>query len=208
MKLLSDRMGTNPRRVILYLREKGLQIERVDVDTAAGEHKQPAFLARNPAGQIPVLQLDDGSYLSESAAIVEYLEELHPEPAMIGTTPASRARVRALERIGTDLICRTGILLFHSHPHFASRCVQQPAVAEAVRPLVSSLLVTLERHIGMRSFLAGEQPTIADCTVFSLFQTCRHRLKLDFGAEYPQLNAWYGRFVQRPSAAYEPAPAA
>jgi glutathione S-transferase len=195
-------MGTNPRRVIIYMTEKGIEIERVDVNTAASEHKQAAFLARNPAGKIPVLELDDGSYLSESAAIVEYLEELHPNPPMIGVTPAARGRVRALERIGTDLIARTGIMLYHSHPHFAGRVVQQPMVAEAVRPLVHELLATLEQHIGTRPFLAGEQPTIADCSVFALFQTCRHRLKLDFGAEYPRLDAWYARFVQRPSAVY------
>jgi glutathione S-transferase len=202
MKLLCDRMGTNPRRVLIYLKEKGLNLDLVYVDTASGEHKQAAFLARNPAGKIPVLELDDGSCLSESAAIVEYLEELYPNPPMIGVTPAERGRVRALERIGTDLIARTAIMLYHGHPHFAGRVTQQPLVADALRPMVNELLATLEQHIGSTTFLAGEQPTIADCSVFALFQTCRHRLKLNFGAEYPRLDAWYARFVQRPSAVY------
>jgi glutathione S-transferase len=202
MKLLCDRMGTNPRRVIIYLKEKGLRIEQVLIDTAAGEHKQAAFLARNPAGKIPVLELDDGSYLSESAAIVEYLEELHPQPPMIGVTSAQRGRVRALERIGTDLIARTAIMVYHGHPHFAGRVAQQPVVAEALRPMVDELLATLEHHIDTQPFLAGAQPTIADCSVFALFQTCRHRLKLPFGGEYPRLDAWYARFLQRPSASY------
>ena len=202
MRLFSNRMGTNPRRVIIYLKEKGLNIELVNVDTAAGEHKQAAFLGRNPAGKIPVLELDDGSYLSESAAIVEYLEELFPAPPMIGATPAERGRARALERIATDLIARTAIMVYHGHPHFAGRVTQQPVVAEAIRPMVNELLATLEQHLGTRTFLAGEQPTIADCSVFALFQTCRHRLQLAFGSEYPRLDAWYARFVQRPSAEY------
>src|SRR5262249_12632091 len=96
--------GVNPRRVTIYLAEKGIDVERVAVNAAAGEHKQPAFLAKNPAGRLPVLELDDGRTITESAAIVEYLEELHPNTPMIGTDPATRAQVRALERIGNDLI--------------------------------------------------------------------------------------------------------
>lgn len=85
------------------------RLERVDLDMAAGAHRQPAFLKLNPAGKVPVLELDDGCVLIESAAIIEYLEELHPDPPMIGTDdPVERARVRADERIVADLIawCR------------------------------------------------------------------------------------------------------
>ena len=202
MKLHGHRMATNPRRIGIYLAEKGLKIEQVEVDTAAGAHKRPEFLAMNPAGQIPVLELDDGTYLPESAAIVEYLEELYPDPPMIGVTPGTRAKARALERIGNDLIVRAGLMLMHSHVHFAGRVEQKPAVADAVRPLVNELLATLEQHIGDKPFLTGERPSIADCTLFALFQTCRIRLNLPFGAEYSRLDAWYTRFAKRPSAAY------
>ncbi len=85
MKLHSNKMGTNPRRVGVYLAEKGLQIELIEVDTTAREHKRPEFLAY-PRYVIPVLELDDGGALPESAVIVEYLEELNPEPPMIGVT--------------------------------------------------------------------------------------------------------------------------
>jgi glutathione S-transferase len=202
LKLYQTRYGPNPRRVIIYLAEKGIDLPRVEVDTAAKEQKSPAFLAMNPAGRVPVLELDDGRTLSESAAIVEYLEELYPDPPMIGVDPFERAKVRALERIGNDLIVRTQLWLMHSQPHFASRVVQQPAVAEAARPWAEALLAVLEQHIGESPFLAGDKVTIADCTVFPLFQLCRVRMNLPYGADYPRLDAWYARFSERPSAAY------
>jgi glutathione S-transferase len=202
MKLHQSRQGTNPRRVIIYLAEKGIDVQRIEIDTVAREQKRPAFLAMNPAGKIPVLELEDGRALSESAAIVEYLEELHPEPPMIGTDPVRRAKVRALERISADLIARSQIWLMHSCSHFAMRVDQKPEVAAAMEPLVDELLNELEAHIGDAPFLAGKHVTIADCTLFALFQTCRVRLGVPIGANQPGLDAWYARFAERPSAAY------
>jgi glutathione S-transferase len=200
MKLYQGRQRTNPRRVTIYLAEKGIELERVEVTQS--EIKSERFLAMNPAGRVPVLELEDGTYLSESAAIVEYLEELHPDPPMIGTNPATRGRVRALERIGNDLIVRTGLWLARSLTPPVPLAVTQAALAESLRPSVDELLLVLEKHIGARPFLAGEAPTIADCTLFPLFQTCRTRFGLPFGSEYPRLDAWYARFADRPSAAY------
>jgi glutathione S-transferase len=202
MKLHQSRQGTNPRRVSIYLAEKGIDVLRVEIDTVAGEQKQPAFLAMNPAGKIPVLELDDGRSIPESAAIVEFLEDIHPEPPMIGTDPVQRAKVRALERISSDLLMRSQIWLMHSCIQFAGRVDQKPEVAAAVKPLVDELLNELEAHIGDAPFLAGENVTIADCTLFALFQTCRVRLDVPIGADHPRLDAWYVRFAERPSAAY------
>ena len=103
MLLYQVARGANVRRLIIYMAEKGIDIPRHEVDVATGEHKSPAFLAMNPAGRVPVLETDDGRFISESAAIMEYLEELHPDPPMIGTTPGERAHVRAVERIANDL---------------------------------------------------------------------------------------------------------
>jgi len=202
MKLHQSRQGTNPRRVSIYLAEKGIDVQRIEIDTVAREQKQPAFLAMNPAGKIPVLELDDGRALSESAAIVEYLEEIHPEPPMIGTDPVRRAKVRALERISADLLARSQIWLMHFCSHFAARVDQKPEVAAVMKPGIDELLNELEAHIGDAPFLAGEHVTIADCTLFALFQTCRVRLGVPIGADQPRLNAWYARFAERPSAAY------
>ena len=202
MKLYQSRQGVNPRRVIIYLAEKGIDVLRIEIDTVAREQKRPAFLALNPAGKIPVLELDDGRALSESAAIVEYLEELHPEPPMIGTDPVRRAKVRALERISADLIVRSQIWLMHFCSYFAKRVDQKPEVAAAMKPLVVELLNELEAHIGDAPFLAGEHVTIADCTLFALFQACRAQLGVPIGADQPRLDAWYARFAERRSAAY------
>jgi glutathione S-transferase len=202
VKLHQSRQGVNPRRVIIYLAEKGIDVPRIEINTVARDQKQPAFLALNPAGKIPVLELDDGRALSESAAIVEYLEEIHPEPPMLGTDPVRRAKVRALERISADLIARSQIWMMHYCSYFAERVDQKPEVAAAMKPLVLELLNELEAHIGDAPFLAGEHVTIADCTLFALFQACRARLGVPIGADQPRLDAWYARFAERRSAAY------
>jgi glutathione S-transferase len=202
MKLYGNTLGSNCRRVTIYLAEKGLNIELVEVDVASGAHKTAEFLAKNPAGLIPVLQLDDGSYLPESSAIVEYLEDIHPQPSMIGATPQMRGKVRALERIASDLAIVAGTMLQHSHPRFASHIKQVPAVAEAMRANVSQQLAVLEKHLGEQQFLATDRPTIADVTLFSFAQAFRVRMNTDLTEGYPHLSAWYERFEKRPSAAF------
>ena len=91
---LYDSIGPNPRVVRMFLAEKGLVVPVESVDLAAGENREAAHLARNPHGQMPTLQLDDGSFLSETVAICEYLEEIQPAPALIGRTPQQRAEAR------------------------------------------------------------------------------------------------------------------
>src|SRR5688572_14513844 len=132
MKLFGNTVGSNCRRVTIYLAEKGLDIELVEVDLVSGEHKTAAFLAKNPAGLIPVLELDDGSYIPESSAIVEYLEDIHPKPSLIGGTPEIRGKARAVERIASDLAIVAGAMLQHSHLRFAAHIKQVPAVAEVM----------------------------------------------------------------------------
>lgn len=202
MKLYGNTVGSNCRRVTIYLVEKGLNIELAEVDVAAGAHKTAEFLAKNPAGLIPVLELDDGSYIPESSAIVEYLEDVHPEPSMIGTTPGMRGKVRALERIASDLAIVSGTMLQHSHPRFASHIKQVPAVADAMRVNVNQQLAVLEAHLGASPFLAGDRPTIADITLFSFTQAFKARMDTDLTEGYPRLSAWYERFAKRPSAAF------
>lgn len=202
MKLYGNTTASNCRRVTIYLAEKGLQVELVEVDVAAGEHKSAQFLTRNPAGLIPVLELDDGSHIPESSAIVEYLEDIHPEPSMRGDTAETRGKVRAVERIASDLAIIAGTMLQHSHPRFAGQIKQVPAVAEVMRANVSRQLAVLERHIGEKPFLVTDRPTIADVTLFSFAQAFRLRMDTVLTEGYPHLSAWYERFEKRPSAAF------
>ena len=106
MLLYQFRMGTNPRRVIIYLAEKGMDVPRYEVDYANGEHRSERYLRINPAGRVPTLVTDAGAAITDSAAIIEFLEELHPANPMIGRDPLSRARVRSLERLGAELVAR------------------------------------------------------------------------------------------------------
>src|SRR5262244_3673855 len=99
MKIYDFAGAPNPKKLRVYLAEKGINVPMEQVDIISGQNRQPEFLKKNPMGGLPVLEMDDGSHLSESLAIMEYFEELHPEPPMIGKTPQERAHVRALERI-------------------------------------------------------------------------------------------------------------
>lgn len=203
MLLYQFQKGTNPRRVIIYLNEKGIDVPRHELDYAGGEHKSLEYLAINPSGRAPTLVTDEGVAITDSAAIVEYLEALYPYKPMMGTDAASRSKIRSLERLGTDLVVRSQLWLWNVTDAFpAKEPSPSPEVADKLFRYVTEILDALETEIGDNRFLAGGDPTIADCTVFPIFQTCRERFNLDFGARHPRLDAWYKNFRQRPSAQY------
>ena len=203
MLLYQFRKGTNPRRVIIYLAEKGIDVPRYELDYANGEHRSTHYLTINPSGRAPALVTDAGLAITDSAAIVENLEQLHPPRPMIGTDPRARARVRSLERLGSDLVARGQLWLWNRTAAFPAK-EPLPSVETADRAYryVSELLDVLEAEIGENVFLAGNVPTIADFTAFPIFQTARERFDLTFGEEHPRLDAWYRRFRSRPSANY------
>lgn len=197
MKIYTFRVAPNPTRVRVYLREKGIQLEEVLVNLREGEQKSEEHLARNPLGNLPVLELDDGSYLTESLAIIEFLEELHPDPPMIGTDPLARARVRSLERI-----IEVGVLFPVSRLVHATNSPlgrpPNPALAEDARAALPIALGTLDERIADHPFVAGPAPTIADCTLFAALNFGRF-----FGVEldptYTHIARWFEEFGQRPS---------
>jgi glutathione S-transferase len=203
MLLYQFRMGTNPRRVIIYLSEKGIDVPRHELDYVNRMHRAPDYLAINPSGRAPTLVTDNGSAITESAAIVEYLEELYPEKPMIGTDALTRARVRAFERLGNDLIVRCQVWLWNLTDAFLAK-EPEPSqeVARKSYRYVLEILDIMEATIGDNAFLTGDTPTIADFTTFAIFQTARERFNQPLGADHPLLDAWYGRFRARPSANY------
>jgi glutathione S-transferase len=201
MKVYDFAGAPNPKRLRVYLAEKGIQVPFEPVDLIAGETRSPAFLARNPLGGLPVLELDDGGYLTESLAIMEYFEELHPTPPMLGTTPLERARVRELERIAElGVLAPTAQIFQNTHPFMAGRLKQSPEAAENARARLANTLAVLDARIGAQPFVAGTRPSIADCTLLAA---------LDFGAfagvpldpTYRNVTRWYAAFKERPSAA-------
>jgi glutathione S-transferase len=207
---------TNPRRVTIYIAEKGLldrglSWEPVYLDMRAGEGNSPEYLAKNPAGTVPLLELDDGTFLPESRIIVEYLEELYPEPNMIGKTPIERAHVRATERIASEFSAANSAYLVNTHP-FMTRVrhdfVQNSALAAAQLPARDRMLGVLEARLSNGPFVCGDSVTIADCSLYAMLHVAHTLFEYEVPDRAPRLKAWYARFSQRPSAVYTPPPLA
>lgn len=200
MKLYDFAFAPNPRKVRVYLAEKGLTIPIEPVNIGAGESHTPEFLKKNPLGGVPVLELDDGSFLTESLTIMEYLEELHPTPPMIGTSPLERARVRELERITEiGVMQRVGTIFQNTSPFFADRVKQSAEAAESARNQLANYLKVIDQRIGGSPFAAGEHPTIADCTLLAGLGFAEFA-QVAIDPSYANLARWYGAFKQRPSA--------
>jgi glutathione S-transferase len=198
MKLYDFPFAPNPRKLRIYLAEKGIEIPRVTINIVNGEQNQPAFLAKNPMGTLPALELDDGSVLTESLAIIHYFEELYPEPPMIGTTPLERAHVRRLEQIAYGNVLGPVARLFHATRALLPGAKPNPALADAARAALPRPLGVLNDEVGERPFVAGERPSIADCTLFAAFKLAE-MAEIDL-APGANLARWFAAFSQRPSA--------
>ena len=171
MKIYDFVGAPNPKKLRVYLAEKGITIPAVSVNIVTGENRAPEFLKRNPLGGLPVMELDDGSHLTESLSIMEYLEELHPTPPMIGTTPRERARVRELERIAElGVLNAIAVYFQNSHPFMAGRLKQSADTAENAKARLATTLKVVDDAIGNKPFVAGQRPTIADCTLFAAIE--------------------------------------
>ena len=196
MRLYTFPFAPNPNKLRCYLALKGLELDTVVVNLVHGEQKSAEHLARHPQGKVPVLELDDGTMLTESLVIIEYLEELHPEPPLIGTTPRERAHVRELERIAD-----VGVLLNVARQVHATRSPlgldPVPEVAAHARAAAEAPLAVLEDRISESGFVAGERPSIADCTLYAA--VCFGRFaEIDLLCASPGLRGWLERFERIP----------
>ena len=200
MKVYDFAGAPNPKKLRVFLAEKGIDIPIEQVNIMSGDNRKPEFLKKNPMGGLPVLELDDGSCLSESLAIMEYLEELHPEPPMIGTTPRERARVRELERIAElGILSRVAQYFQHTHPFMAGRVKQSPEAAENARNALAANLKVLDAAIGRNPFVAGPRPTIADCTLLAALEFAEFaQVPIESGCA--NVARWHAAFKERPSA--------
>lgn len=204
MKLYVSSFAPNPRRVTMFIAEKGITgIETVMVDLAAMEHRTPAFLEKNPFGRVPVLALDDGRTLCETRAICTYLEGLQPEPNLMGTTAEERAFIEMADRrVEMHLFMLIANAVRHTHPALAPLEVPQFAAygasqAEKMREVAR----WLDGELARQAFVAGERFTIADITAFCGLEFARGLLKYkpaDDGLSH--LQAWRDRIAARPTA--------
>lgn len=201
MKMYTDAIGApNPKKLRVYCAEKGIDIPREVVDIMTGQNRTPEFAKKNPQMGLPVLELDDGSHLSESLAIMEYLEELHPSPPMLGSTAVERARTREVERMcELGIMSSVGTIFQNTSPFFAGRLKQVPEAAENARNRLAATMKLLDARIGSNPFVAGSRPTIADCTLFAALGFAEFAgVKID--PENKNVVRWYEAFKQRPSA--------
>ncbi len=200
MKVYDFVGAPNPKKLRVYLAEKGLKITCEPVNIVSGENRTPEFLKKNPLGGLPVLELDDGSHLTESLAIIEYLEETNPEPPLIGKNPRERARVRELERIADlGVLGAVGAYFQNTHPFMAARFKQSPDAAENAKTRLASNLNVLDAAISSKKFVAGERPTIADCTLFAALEFAEFA-QAPVGGSVKNVHRWYEEFKKRPSA--------
>jgi len=199
MKVYDFPYAPNPQKLRVYLAEKGLNIQKVTVNITRGENRTPEFLSKNPMGSLPVLELDDGTCLTESLAIIEYFEDLYPDPNMIGETPLERARVRELERLAEmSILSRVARYFFHKSPYFASFNQVSEIAEYAIQGLPNALAI-MDNSIGQNEFVAGSVPSIADCTLFAALEHAK-RANLELHYNYNNLSRWYNNFLTRPSA--------
>lgn len=199
MRVYDFPFAPNPHKLRIYLAEKGLKIPLERIDLRKGDNRTPEFLAKNPMGALPVLELDDGACLTESLAIIEFLEELHPEPPMIGSEPLERARVRELERFADlSILNRITQIFMNTSPIFVHR-KQAPLAADQARTALPAALRFMDARIGAHQFVAGGRPSIADCTLFAAFEHAE-RADVHIDDSYHNLMRWYASFGRRPSA--------
>ena len=204
MKLYMSAYAPNPRRVAMFMAEKGIAgIETVLVDLVAAEHRSESFRAVNPMQRTPVLELDDGRMLSESRAICTYLEGLYPEPNLMGVDAEERAFIEMEDR-RAEMHLLLGIANCARHTHPALAVLEQPqfpdfGASQAVK--MRETAAWLDARLASRQYLAGERFTVADITAFCALEFGRGLLKYRPGAEgLVHLQAWRDRIAQRPSA--------
>jgi glutathione S-transferase len=202
MKLYDEHNpAPNPRRVRIFLAEKGISIPLMHVPMRQGAHKSAEFMVKNSLGQVPVLELDDGSTLSESVAICRYLEELHPAPALFGADAWQRARVDMwTRRIEFALLSRIGAVWINTHKYTAHLGMQYKDFGEASRVRAVKAMHWLNDELATREFLATDRFSMADIVALTTIDFATF-IGIETPAELTHLHAWHARVSARPSAA-------
>jgi glutathione S-transferase len=200
VKLYTNRFAPSPRRVRMYAAEKGIALELVEVDIAANAHRSPEYLAVNPLAELPTLERDDGTRLTESLAICRWLEETHPEPSLFGRTPDERAEVnRWIDRLLFRLYVPTTAVFRNTHPFWAARLTQVPAWGELQRAAVLAEYDALEAWLASREWIASDRFTMADIVAYVAIDFGKPS-GLRVGDARPALKRWYEAVGGRPSA--------
>jgi glutathione S-transferase len=202
MKLYEYEAFPNPRRVRMFLAEKGVEVERVQVDVPAGEHRGEAFRTLNPDATVPCLELDDGSVISGCVAISRYVEETNPEGALMGTTPAEAARITMTQRRMEDGLMDASTTYYHHATEGLGELepyqIKEWGLKNAER--VTATIERLETDLLEQDYVAGNHFTIADITAFVGYSFAKYVGLADKG-DTPNIDRWFAAISARSSAA-------
>ena len=196
-------VGPNPRMVRMFMAARGIEMPRVEVDLRGGENRQGPYMEKNPSGQCPALELDDGSILAEITAICEYLDETAPGASLIGNSPKERAETRMwTRRIDLNIVepltngfrFAEGLKLFQNRIH----CI--PAAADDLKQIAQERLTWLDGLMAGRQFICGDRLSMADILLFAFLDFAKD-VKQPLNPENRNIAAWFDRMKARPSAA-------
>jgi glutathione S-transferase len=201
MLLIEDNRAPNPRRVRIFLAEKGIEVERRHIDIMQEEHKTPDMVARNPFMRIPILELDDGTCISEAMAICRYLEALHPEPSLFGSTPLEIGMIDMWQRrVELQLMHPVAFAFRHSHPKMAHLEVPQiKQWGEVNVGRIKAMLDLLNDELAARQFIAGDNFSVADIDALCAVDFMRVA-RVSLTDEHSHLRRWHDEVSARPSA--------
>lgn len=201
MKLFDGGRAPNPRRTRMFLAEKGIEVPLEPVDMAEGEHRGEEIAKRNRLKRLPVLELDDGTIITESIAICRYFEALYPDPPLFGRTPVEIGKIEMWQRRAElELYLSIGAVFRHGHPGMAkAEPVQVKEWAELNRTRAIEALGMFEDQLGEQTFVAGEAFSVADITVFISVGFMK-AAKLEVPEDFKNVKRWYAAIEKRPSA--------
>lgn len=194
-------IGPNPRIVKMFMAEKGIDIPRVEVDLLAGENRQAPHLARNPSGQTPALELDDGRFLAEVTAICEYLDEKHPNPPLIGTNAEERAMTRMwVRRVDLQIAepMLNGFRAAEGYKLFKDRVRLMPQAADDLKTLAQERIAWLNGLIAGRDYISGRFG-LADILLYCMMDFAQ-TVGQPINRDNANIAAWFDRVKARPSA--------
>ncbi|HAJ76588.1 MAG: glutathione S-transferase family protein [Gammaproteobacteria bacterium] len=201
MKLYDLPPSPNARRVRIFIAEKGLDIPLVPVNMMTGENKSEEYLAKNPLGKMPLLELDDGTCIAESAAICRYLEEMNPEPPLLGRDAVDRALVDMWHRrMEFELLIPMITIFVHTGEMWKDRVTQIPELVEVTTKNVQASMEWLNQELEGKEFIAGEDYTVADIAAQCAFVMGKAALGIRIPEGLNELNDWWARVSARPTA--------
>ena len=201
MKIYNSSLAPNPRRLRIFVAEKGLKIPTEEVDIFTGKNRTPEMLAKNPAGGLPFIELDDGTHLAESVAICRYLEGLHPEPNLMGKDNREQAFIEMWNRrMELNLFAVAARAFQHTNELFKARIKQFPEYGETQRETVKQQLKWLDAQIGNKPFIAGDRFTIADITALVAGDFAAQAAGVSADPALKNLARWHQSVSSRPSA--------